>query len=107
MLEITQQRGEWWEVGATITNPITKQPRDISGKAVDVVVRRGPKEADPLVDVTGKVAAILDGPTGEAMAGGRCATPGNYYGTVIVGTEADGTGWPAKEPFKLTIKDCP
>lgn len=107
MITVTAQRGEWWEVGAAVTDPTTKRPRDISGRAVSVVVRSGPKVTDPLVAVDGVAASVIDGNSGTAAGGGRIATPGTYYGTFQIGSDADGAGWPVKDQFKLVITHCP
>jgi hypothetical protein len=105
--EIEVQKGEWWEVGGKITDPVTKAAKDVSGKSVAAVVRSGPKESDPLVTVTGEIGAVVDGPSGDVAAGGRIASVGTYYGTLTVGAESDGAGWPVKERFGLKVTDCP
>src|SRR5512142_1518930 len=102
---ITAQRGEWFEFGAKLTDPVTKLPRDVAGKAVSLTVRDGPLSTDDAVTITGSASGIVSASGGDVWAGGRCATAGKYYATVTVGSASDGRGWPAVEMGLLEIKD--
>lgn len=104
-----KQRGEWWELGARLTNPTLpgKPPIDVTGKAVTLVVRTGKLATSPAATVDGAAGWVVDGPTGDVAVGGRITTPGSYYGTITVGDAADGPGWPQVEQFALQITDCP
>jgi hypothetical protein len=109
MFTKSASRGEWWEVGGNLTDPTTKQPRDVTDCTVTITVRAGAKATDPLVTVDGATGQVLDGPTGSVMVGGRIATPGSYYATIDVVDVpgSPGAGWPVRELFKLKIEDCP
>ena len=107
LLKIEAQQGEWWEVGAVVTNPQTGQPRDISGKAVTLTVRAGLKDTDQLVALQDATTAVLDGAGGSAMGGARNTAAGHFYGSITIGQTTDGPGWPVKDRFELKITDCP
>ncbi len=101
------QRGEWWEIGAKLTDPETGEPVDVTGRSVAVVVRTGPGASDSEVEVEEATGLVVDGPSGTVSGGGRNAAVGSYFGTLTVGLAGDGPGWPVKERFRLTITDCP
>jgi hypothetical protein len=109
MFEKKTERGEWWEVGGMLTDPVTSLPRDVTDCTVTVTVRAGPTEAAALVSVAGATGAVLDGPTGSVMVGGRVATAGVYYATIEVtdNPTTPGQGWPVREMFRLRVADCP
>lgn len=102
----SKQVGEWFEVGAEFTDPVTKRPVDITGATITLTVRTGLASTSPAATVTGQVATVLDGTGGKASAGGRISTAGTYYGTLTADKTGE-AGWPVKEVFTLRYEDCP
>ena len=111
MFSITVQSGEWFEVGAKLTDPtVTARltPKDLTGKAVTLVVRDGPTSSGALVTWPDQMATLVDsGAGGEVAAGARPNAVGKFYGTITVGDAADGRGWPVKETFAIVVTDAP
>lgn len=101
------QTGEWFEVGAKITNEATHEPVDVTGRLVGFAVRDGPAHTDPAVTVDGSMARVVNGPGGEIAVGGRIAQVGDFWATVSVGEAADGPGWPVKALLMVRITDAP
>lgn len=107
MFTFRADRGEWIEIGATVTDPETKLPLDISGKTVTFTVRNGPRSTDTAATTDGKTAIVQDGAAGLAVVGCRIAAPGSYYATIAVGASTDGSGWPVVEMCAIKVSDTP